>query len=126
MFPLFSQEMSYTQFSLNACKLGVCVFFSELEAAFGVIPLLLPLLSFASHVKCHMPCFCCQIYLNGYISRLNHDNIVTCSRDGSAIIWIPRSRRSHVSLSNSFLLQMLSTFFPKVISTYFILQIAKH
>ncbi|EPS73773.1 hypothetical protein M569_00983, partial [Genlisea aurea] len=26
---------------------------------------------------------------------LNHDNIVTCSRDGSAIIWIPRSRRSH-------------------------------
>ncbi|XP_018482991.2 uncharacterized protein LOC108854004 isoform X1 [Raphanus sativus] len=24
-----------------------------------------------------------------------HDNIVTCSRDGSAIIWIPRSRRSH-------------------------------
>ncbi|KAF6143342.1 hypothetical protein GIB67_001286 [Kingdonia uniflora] len=23
------------------------------------------------------------------------DNIVTCSRDGSAIIWIPRSRRSH-------------------------------
>ncbi|KAL0348600.1 UNVERIFIED_CONTAM: PH-interacting protein [Sesamum angustifolium] len=27
--------------------------------------------------------------------RFNHDNIVTCSRDGSAIIWIPRSRRSH-------------------------------
>ncbi|XP_042055217.1 bromodomain and WD repeat-containing protein 1-like isoform X3 [Salvia splendens] len=25
----------------------------------------------------------------------NHDNIVTCSRDGSAIIWMPRSRRSH-------------------------------
>ncbi|XP_058770312.1 uncharacterized protein LOC131643955 isoform X2 [Vicia villosa] len=25
----------------------------------------------------------------------SHDNIVTCSRDGSAIIWIPRSRRSH-------------------------------
>lgn len=25
VFPLFSQEMSYTQFSLNACKLGVCV-----------------------------------------------------------------------------------------------------
>lgn len=25
----------------------------------------------------------------------NQDNIVTCSRDGSAIIWIPRSRRSH-------------------------------
>ncbi|KAH6811226.1 WD40 domain-containing protein [Perilla frutescens var. frutescens] len=25
----------------------------------------------------------------------NHDNIVTCSRDGSAIIWVPRSRRSH-------------------------------
>ncbi|RVX01602.1 PH-interacting protein [Vitis vinifera] len=24
-----------------------------------------------------------------------HDNIVTCSRDGSAIIWIPRSRRYH-------------------------------
>ncbi|KAL1339465.1 hypothetical protein AAHE18_U039100 [Arachis hypogaea] len=24
-----------------------------------------------------------------------HDNIVTCSRDGSAIIWVPRSRRSH-------------------------------
>ncbi|XP_065860340.1 uncharacterized protein [Euphorbia lathyris] len=24
-----------------------------------------------------------------------HDNIVTCSRDGSAIIWAPRSRRSH-------------------------------
>lgn len=28
-------------------------------------------------------------------SWFNHDNIVTCSRDGSAIIWIPRSRRSH-------------------------------
>ncbi|GAV83610.1 WD40 domain-containing protein/Bromodomain domain-containing protein [Cephalotus follicularis] len=27
-----------------------------------------------------------------------HDNIVTCSRDGSAIIWIPRSRRSHVKI----------------------------
>lgn len=26
---------------------------------------------------------------------LTHENIVTCSRDGSAIIWIPRSRRSH-------------------------------
>ncbi|GMH25751.1 hypothetical protein Nepgr_027594 [Nepenthes gracilis] len=25
----------------------------------------------------------------------SHDNIVTCSRDGSAIIWIPRARRSH-------------------------------
>ncbi|CAO2818728.1 unnamed protein product [Amaranthus hypochondriacus] len=25
----------------------------------------------------------------------SHDNIVTCSRDGSAIIWVPRSRRSH-------------------------------
>ncbi|KAM6558873.1 hypothetical protein CsatA_028112 [Cannabis sativa] len=24
-----------------------------------------------------------------------HDNIVTCSRDGSAIIWVPRTRRSH-------------------------------
>lgn len=24
-----------------------------------------------------------------------HDNIVTCSRDGSAIIWVPKSRRSH-------------------------------
>ncbi|XP_010544972.1 PREDICTED: PH-interacting protein [Tarenaya hassleriana] len=24
-----------------------------------------------------------------------HDNIVTCSRDGSAIIWTPRSRKSH-------------------------------
>ncbi|KZV17019.1 bromodomain and WD repeat-containing protein 3 [Dorcoceras hygrometricum] len=28
-------------------------------------------------------------------SWFNHDNIVTCSRDGSAIIWIPRSRKSH-------------------------------
>ncbi|KAJ8573931.1 hypothetical protein K7X08_010442 [Anisodus acutangulus] len=28
-------------------------------------------------------------------SWFNPDNIVTCSRDGSAIIWIPRSRRSH-------------------------------
>jgi hypothetical protein len=28
-----------------------------------------------------------------------HDNIVTCSRDGSAIIWIPRLRRSHVTFS---------------------------
>ncbi|KAL9168330.1 hypothetical protein ABFS82_04G008000 [Erythranthe guttata] len=28
-------------------------------------------------------------------SWFNHDNIVTCSRDGSAIIWVPRSRRSH-------------------------------
>ncbi|XP_038719342.1 PH-interacting protein-like isoform X2 [Tripterygium wilfordii] len=28
-------------------------------------------------------------------SWFSHDNIVTCSRDGSAIIWIPRSRRSH-------------------------------
>ncbi|KAL6525911.1 hypothetical protein OROMI_030306 [Orobanche minor] len=25
----------------------------------------------------------------------NHENIVTCSRDGSAIIWVPRLRRSH-------------------------------
>ncbi|KAM7275956.1 hypothetical protein ACFE04_017822 [Oxalis oulophora] len=25
-----------------------------------------------------------------------HENIVTCSRDGSAIIWVQRSRRSHV------------------------------
>ncbi|GKU85339.1 hypothetical protein SLEP1_g19 [Rubroshorea leprosula] len=28
-------------------------------------------------------------------SWFTHDNIVTCSRDGSAIIWIPRSRKSH-------------------------------
>ncbi|XP_010259313.1 PREDICTED: bromodomain and WD repeat-containing protein 1 [Nelumbo nucifera] len=28
-------------------------------------------------------------------SWFSHDNIVTCSRDGSAIIWVPRSRRSH-------------------------------
>ncbi|KAK6913693.1 WD40 repeat [Dillenia turbinata] len=28
-------------------------------------------------------------------SWFTKDNIVTCSRDGSAIIWIPRSRRSH-------------------------------
>ncbi|XP_044499284.1 bromodomain and WD repeat-containing protein 1-like isoform X2 [Mangifera indica] len=28
-------------------------------------------------------------------SWFSHDNIVTCSRDGSAIIWIPRLRRSH-------------------------------
>ncbi|KAL5561007.1 hypothetical protein UlMin_030754 [Ulmus minor] len=28
-------------------------------------------------------------------SWFHHDNIVTCSRDGSAIIWVPRSRRSH-------------------------------
>ncbi|KAF5931439.1 hypothetical protein HYC85_032312 [Camellia sinensis] len=28
-------------------------------------------------------------------SWFNHDNIVTCSRDGSAIIWVPRSRKSH-------------------------------
>eukprot|EP01018_Ginkgo_biloba_P008740 Gb_35200 [translate_table: standard] len=28
-------------------------------------------------------------------SWFTHDNIVTCSRDGSAIIWVPRSRRSH-------------------------------
>ncbi|KAI4371378.1 hypothetical protein MLD38_019620 [Melastoma candidum] len=28
-------------------------------------------------------------------SWFSHDNIVTCSRDGSAIIWIPKSRRSH-------------------------------
>ncbi|XP_047969785.1 PH-interacting protein [Salvia hispanica] len=28
----------------------------------------------------------------------NHDNIVTCSRDGSAIIWVPRSRRSNGKL----------------------------
>lgn len=63
------------------------------------------LLSFASHKKCHISssqCFGYLIYLNGYISRLNHDNIVTCSRDGSAIIWIPKSRRSHVSFSNIF------------------------
>ncbi|CAL9209677.1 unnamed protein product, partial [Musa hybrid cultivar] len=29
-------------------------------------------------------------------SWFTHDNLVTCSRDGSAIIWIPRSRQSHV------------------------------
>ncbi|XP_052182402.1 uncharacterized protein LOC127795031 [Diospyros lotus] len=28
-------------------------------------------------------------------SWFNHDNIVTCSRDGSAIIWVARSRKSH-------------------------------
>ncbi|KAK2990255.1 hypothetical protein RJ640_014707 [Escallonia rubra] len=28
-------------------------------------------------------------------SWFTHENIVTCSRDGSAIIWIPRTRRSH-------------------------------
>ncbi|XP_042432587.1 bromodomain and WD repeat-containing protein 1-like isoform X2 [Zingiber officinale] len=28
-------------------------------------------------------------------SWFTQDNLVTCSRDGSAIIWIPRSRRSH-------------------------------
>ncbi|XP_062108774.1 uncharacterized protein LOC133819520 [Humulus lupulus] len=28
-------------------------------------------------------------------SWFTNENIVTCSRDGSAIIWIPRSRRSH-------------------------------
>ncbi|KAF4358937.1 hypothetical protein G4B88_018175, partial [Cannabis sativa] len=28
-------------------------------------------------------------------SCFTNENIVTCSRDGSAIIWIPRSRRSH-------------------------------
>ncbi|KAG5409816.1 hypothetical protein IGI04_006135 [Brassica rapa subsp. trilocularis] len=44
------------------------------------------------------------------VARFCHDNIVTCSRDGSAIIWIPRSRRSHVmfnfawSLDNRFVL----------------------
>lgn len=31
------------------------------------------------------------------MSRYSHDNIVTCSRDGSAIIWIPKSRKPHVS-----------------------------
>ncbi|KAL3849678.1 hypothetical protein ACJIZ3_011560 [Penstemon smallii] len=31
-------------------------------------------------------------------SWFSHDNIVTCSRDGSAIIWIPRSRRSHAKV----------------------------
>lgn len=36
-------------------------------------------------------------FLNLYDLRFCHDNIVTCSRDGSAIIWIPRSRKSHVS-----------------------------
>ncbi|AQK90365.1 WD40/YVTN repeat-like-containing domain [Zea mays] len=29
-----------------------------------------------------------------FFARFTH-NIVTCSRDGSAIIWVPRSRRSH-------------------------------
>ncbi|CAH9132580.1 unnamed protein product [Cuscuta epithymum] len=29
-------------------------------------------------------------------SWFSHDNIVTCSRDGSAIIWIPKSRKSPV------------------------------
>ncbi|KAG5514158.1 hypothetical protein RHGRI_035529 [Rhododendron griersonianum] len=28
-------------------------------------------------------------------SRFNNDNIVTCLRDGSAIIWVPKSRKSH-------------------------------
>lgn len=28
-------------------------------------------------------------------SWFNHDNIVTCSRDGSAIIWVQKSRKSH-------------------------------
>lgn len=38
--------------------------------------------------------FC--LYKN--MTRYNYDNIVTCSRDGSAIIWITKSRKSHVSL----------------------------
>ncbi|VFQ68660.1 unnamed protein product [Cuscuta campestris] len=29
-------------------------------------------------------------------SWFSHDNIVTCSRDGSAIIWIPKSRKAYV------------------------------
>ncbi|GMP94446.1 hypothetical protein CsSME_00043905 [Camellia sinensis var. sinensis] len=28
-------------------------------------------------------------------SWFNHDNIVSCSCDGSAIIWVPRSHKSH-------------------------------
>ncbi|KAK2970282.1 hypothetical protein RJ640_021744, partial [Escallonia rubra] len=28
-------------------------------------------------------------------ARFSYDNIVTCSRDGSAIIWVPRSRKYH-------------------------------
>lgn len=32
-----------------------------------------------------------------YLSRFSYDNIVTCSSDGSAIIWIPRSRSSPVT-----------------------------
>ncbi|KAL9299483.1 hypothetical protein AtEden1_Chr2g0233011 [Arabidopsis thaliana] len=30
-------------------------------------------------------------------TRFSYDNIVTCSSDGSAIIWIPRSRSSPVT-----------------------------
>ncbi|KAK4758713.1 hypothetical protein SAY87_020014 [Trapa incisa] len=37
-------------------------------------------------------CYVCSL---GVPLRFCHDNIVTCSRDGSAIIWVPRSRRCH-------------------------------
>ncbi|MCH83120.1 bromodomain and WD repeat-containing protein 3-like [Trifolium medium] len=47
--------------------------------------------------------------------RYSHDNIVTCSRDGSAIIWVPRSRRSHFNLS-PMLLCKLCFKFPIAIS----------
>ncbi|KAJ4888121.1 WD40/YVTN repeat-like-containing domain [Raphanus sativus] len=49
--------------------------------------------------------FSSVVVLQDLICRLKnswfcHDNIVTCSRDGSAIIWIPRSRRSHFYLGD--------------------------
>ncbi|KAJ4840685.1 hypothetical protein Tsubulata_048630 [Turnera subulata] len=34
-------------------------------------------------------------------SWISHNYIVTCSRDASAIIWIPRSRRSHIRTSEA-------------------------
>lgn len=57
-----------------------------------------------------------------YIFRFCHDNIVTCSRDGSAIIWIPRSRRSHVSSLNKITIESCYILFLEDILLHFVIQ----
>lgn len=60
----------------------------------------------------------CSLNLN--IPRYSRDNIVTCSRDGSAIIWVPRSYRSYVSSLSSL------SYFPLIILCWIIWFFACH
>ncbi|KAH0938279.1 hypothetical protein HID58_005740, partial [Brassica napus] len=88
--------------------------FVEREGAFILmlnVARLIFVYGIANHLNAPYLCKKDEIVLNcPHVKEFCHDNIVTCSRDGSAIIWIPRSRRSHVmfnfawSLDNRFVL----------------------